>query len=378
MSSSEEPEVETKMTEQKEAMERPESVHTDFKDTDIDLKTVKKFVIGSFAVTLAVFVLMLVVHRFYKKAFTSERGVATIEERQIPGKDDALLQTKPLEDRQAYFDGEEEKLTMTTNAIEHAVIPVESAKKLMMKEEAFPTPETHKEVTGLSPMVAGMDEEVSLPEKQAETSTSSAEKSSSSTPADTETVEVASASPRMIPMYPNPPNPQLVAAGKKIWDLQCMAACHTGKKGAIGPNIHKAFGTMRKLENREPILMDEAYVINSMNNPMEHIAKGYMPVMMSFKQSISDSDKKAVAAYLRSQGKEIMIPAPETESEKASSAPAEKVEPAAPAMPAASEPKVKQPEAPKPAAPAPTAPAAPKAPAAPAPTAEPAPGPIFV
>lgn len=119
-------------------------------------------------------------------------------------------------------------------------------------------------------------------------------------------------------------------------------------------------------------------MINSMNNPMEHIAKGYMPVMMSFKQSISDSDKKAVAAYLRSQGKEIMIPAPETESEKASSAPAEKVEPAAPAMPAASEPKVKQPEAPKPAAPAPTAPAAPKAPAAPAPTAEPAPGPIFV
>jgi hypothetical protein len=370
-------------TPQKEAMEQETSVHSDFKDADIDLKTVKKFVIGSFAVTLTVFILMLVVHRFYKKAFTSERGVAVAEERQIPGKDDALLQTQPLEDRQAYFDGENEKLTMTTNAVEHAVIPVESAKKLMMEEKAFPTTEAKKEVATLSPMVAPPSETEAMPETQMASASeqSKPERAAKATAAATQTAS-ASASPRMVPKYPNPPDPQLVAAGKKIWDVQCMAACHTGKKGAIGPNIHKAFGTMRQLENRDPILMDIEYVINSMNNPMEHIAKGYMPVMMSFKQSISDQDKRAVAEYLRSQGKEIMVPAPEPEVAEAS----EKTETGAGAAgtPAAMKPETSAPTAtpaaPEPARPAPEAPvpSAPAAPEAPAPTPEPAPGPIFV
>jgi cytochrome c2 len=184
----------------------------------------------------------------------------------------------------------------------------------------------------------------------------------------------------------------MVAAGKKIWDVQCMAACHTGKKGAIGPNIQKAFGTMRKLENHEPILMDEWYVINSLNNPMEHIAKGYMPVMMSFKQTLKDEDKKAVAAYLRSEGKEIMVPAPEPEiaaepeavpASAEKSAAVEQTSAPAPAPAPRERRPVSEPaaapaeKAPAPAAPAPEAPG-PKAPAAPAPTPAPAPGPIFV
>jgi mono/diheme cytochrome c family protein len=381
MSNSEEPDI--KQTPQKEVLDNGESVHQDFKDTDIDLKTVKKFVIGSFAVTLAIFVLMLVVHRMYNKAFTSERGVATAEERQIPGKEDALLQTQPLEERQAYFDGEEEKLTMTTNAVEHAVIPVESAKKLMMKEKAFPTPESAKETAKLSPMVAPPSEEG----MSSDMSTASKEPAAAATPepkaAPAESQAVASSSStRMVPKYPNPPDPQLVSMGKKIWDVQCMAACHTGKKGAIGPNIHKAFGTMRQLENHDPILMDEEYVINSMNNPMEHIAKGYMPVMMSFKQSISDQDKKAVAAYLRSQGKEIMVPAPksasaqpEAETESTTKASASTPAPKEPKEPKAEPAKT---ESTEPAAPAPAPKSAPEAPAAPVPTAEPPPGPIFV
>lgn len=378
MSTPEKPEEEIKQTPQKEAMDQENSVHTDFKDTDIDLKTVKKFVIGSFAVTLGVFVLMLVVHRFYKKAFTSERGVAVAEERQIPGKDDALLQTQPLVERQEYFDTEEAKLTMTTNAVEHAVIPVESAKKLMMEEKAFSTPEPAKTASTLSPMVAPPGESVEMADMEPEKSATATEQAPAAASYAEPKMAMATSSPRMVPKYPNPPDPALVEAGKKIWDVQCMAACHTGKKGAIGPNIHKAWGTMRQLEGGDEILMDEYYVINSMNNPMEHVAKGYMPVMMSFKQSISDQDKKAVAAYLRSQGKEIMVPAPEpepapapsvAETAPAAAAPAE--EPAA----TAAEPAVSAPAKPE-AAPKPAP--VPAAPAAPAPTPAPAPGPIFV
>jgi mono/diheme cytochrome c family protein len=162
---------------------------------------------------------------------------------------------------------------------------------------------------------------------------------------------------KMIPAEPEL-DMAMVAAGKEIWEQQCMAACHTGKRGAIAPNIEKAYGTMRKLEGGGEILMDTEYVINSMNNPNEHIAKGYMPVMMKFSNILTDTQKQQVAAYLRSQGKEIMVPAPVSEPEVAAEPePAPEPEPTMEAAPAPAAP-ASAPAAPKP-APAPAKPAAP-------------------
>lgn len=172
----------------------------------------------------------------------------------------------------------------------------------------------------------------------------------------------------------------MVAAGKAIWEAQCMAACHTGKKGAIAPNIQKAFGTIRNLEGGGQILMDDAYVLNSLVNPNDHIAKGYMPVMMSFKEMLTEEQRNQVLAYLKSQGQPIPVvaqpaaPAPEPLL-AAPAAPAPEPHPPAlapepiVAAPAAPEPVVQAP-VPVPAAPEPVvaAPAPePAAPAAPAP-----------
>lgn len=92
-----------------------------------------------------------------------------------------------------------------------------------------------------------------------------------------------------------------VLAGQEIWETNCAAACHTGKPGAIGPNIVDKFGTMRQLEGGGEILMDEEYVRNSMINPNEHIAKGYSPAMNSFKNQLSSSQMGQVIAYFKSR-----------------------------------------------------------------------------
>ena len=156
----------------------------------------------------------------------------------------------------------------------------------------------------------------------------------------------------------------MIAAGKAIWEANCIV-CHTGKKGAIGPNIHNAYGTMRQLENGESILMDDWYVINSMNNPNEHIAKGYQAVMSSFKENLTDLQKKQVTAYLRSMGKPIPQSAP-AEEKPEEEAPAPAPEP------------VREAPAPAP-TPAParevTPPAPTPVPQAPAPAPEPEPAP---
>lgn len=334
-------------------------VNVGHQDNDLHLDTVKRFMIGSFAVTLAFFVLMLGVHRFYKSAFTKDRGVATEETRQIAQKGDALLQTQPLVDLQEYNEIEEERLNTTEDAGAHAVIPVEAAKQLMLKEQAFPTPTPEKaEVAqSTSPMVAPMDDEPA---------------DESPAPAKTQTASKSASKPEPKPSAPVAAEPEevdpaMVDAGKKIWEANCIT-CHTGKKGAIGPNILKAYGTMRQLENGESILMDDYYVINSMNNPMEHIAKGYQPVMMSFKQNLTDKQKQQVTAYLRSMGKPIPKPAPAEEEVKEEEAETPAPEPA----------KEESAPAPKP-TPArevtPPAPAPTPAPESPAPEPKPAPKP---
>jgi len=98
----------------------------------------------------------------------------------------------------------------------------------------------------------------------------------------------------------NPDDP--VAAGQALWEVHCMAACHTGSPGAIGPNIHHAFGTMRELETGEFILMDENYVRNSMINPNDDIAKGYPAVMNSFRGTLNNNQMNQIIAYLKSVG----------------------------------------------------------------------------
>jgi cytochrome c2 len=360
-------------------------VNPDFTDNDIHLDTVRKFMFGSLAFVLVFFVLMLVVHTMYKKSFTDKRGLP--EGRQIPRADQALLQTKPLEGLLEYKALEEQRLTQTTNVGPHAVIRPEAAMQIMLQEGAFPTPapKTAAPVEAAPVIVAPAQApaapvvaEAQAPAAQAPAAPVVAQAPSAPVVAEAQAPEANVNSSIRNPQsaIPPPPDPAMVAAGKAIWEAQCMAACHTGKKGAIAPNIQKAFGTIRNLEGGGQILMDDAYVLNSLVNPNDHIAKGYMPVMMSFKEMLTEEQRNQVLAYLKSQGQPIPVvaqpaaPAPEPLL-AAPAAPAP--EPHPPAL--APEPIVAAPAAPAPepvvAAPEPQ-PAAPAAPAAPAPQPEPA------
>lgn len=338
-------------------------VNPDFQDNDIQLDTVRRFMFGSLGVTLVFFVLMLFVHRIYTGRFISERG--TPEVRQIPTQG-PVLQTQPLVDLAEYKQLEAERLNTTTNVGAHAVIPIEEAMRLMIEEGAFPTPERKAEfavpaVPQEAPQVA---------------------RSETSAPA-------ASPAPAPAPAMTPPPaparpveDPEMIAAGQKIWERHCVV-CHSGQPNAIGPNIRNAYGTLRELEDHEPILMDDWYIRNSLNNPNEHIAKGYAGVMMSFKNVLTNKEKDQVIAFLRSEGVQpepepapepeavaTPAPAPEPQAEP-EPVPAPAVEPApAPAVPApAPAPEVEPAPAPVP------APAPPEAPAQPAPA---RPAPIFI
>lgn len=111
-------------------------VNADHQDNDIDQKVVIKFIVASFVVTILTFVAMLLVIKIYKVRFQSERGVASIENRQIPTEDQSLLQVTPLVDLDAYYTLEGARLNPVSNSING--IAIESAMHLMVADHAFP------------------------------------------------------------------------------------------------------------------------------------------------------------------------------------------------------------------------------------------------
>jgi mono/diheme cytochrome c family protein len=258
-------------------------VNPDFEDKDLHLGTIQRFMVGTFAFALVFFVLMFVTHKLYKAAFLKERGVAT--ERHIPGKDQPLLQADERIDLVDYFALERARLNSSTNLGETAVIPVDAAMALMIRDHAFP----------IRGAVASIDVPTVKPPEPPAPAPAAAPSETQATP------PAAPAQPVL--------DPAQVAAGKKIWEINCTV-CHTGQKGAIGPNIHNAFGTIRKLEGGREILMDDAYVLNSLNNPMDDVAKGYVPAMNSFKEILTEEQELAVVAYLKSEGQPLPVPTP--------------------------------------------------------------------
>lgn len=91
-----------------------------------------------------------------------------------------------------------------------------------------------------------------------------------------------------------------IGAGEQLWQVECASTCH-GQNDALYPNIERAFGTMRKLEDGSEILMDDNYVKNSMINPGEHIAKGYGNNMTPFGEKLTNTQMNQIIAYLKSQ-----------------------------------------------------------------------------
>ncbi len=269
-------------------------VNPDFEDKDLHLGTIQRFMVGTFAFALLFFVLMFVTHKMYKAAFLKQRGLPA--ERHIPGADQPLLQADERVDLVAYLALENARLNTATNLGETAVIPVEAAMALMLRDQAFPARGT----------VAAVDVPSVKPPQAPEAPVA---------PIAPEPVspEVLPTEPAAVPTPVAPPAPAVdpaqIAIGKKIWEVNCIV-CHSGKKGAIGPNIHHAFGTIRKLEGGREVLMDDAYVLKSLNEPMADIAKGYVPAMNSFKEILTEAQELAVVAYLKSVGQPLPVPTP--------------------------------------------------------------------
>jgi cytochrome c oxidase subunit II len=93
--------------------------------------------------------------------------------------------------------------------------------------------------------------------------------------------------------------------GAQLFSSLGCQGCHSlsGAKG-IGPALNGVFGSQVKLTNGQTVTGDEAYLLDSIEDPDAKIAAGYKPGVMSAAikpHSVSKADAQALVNFLKQQ-----------------------------------------------------------------------------
>ncbi len=93
----------------------------------------------------------------------------------------------------------------------------------------------------------------------------------------------------------------LAATGKAVAAAHGCLRCHSiDGTPFIGPTWANAFGRQRPTADGRSVLVDEAYLTESMMDPKAVIAAGFQPVMPSYQGLLSPEDISAIIEYIRS------------------------------------------------------------------------------
>jgi cytochrome c oxidase subunit II len=92
----------------------------------------------------------------------------------------------------------------------------------------------------------------------------------------------------------------LASAGEKLFqDLACNT-CHLSEGQGRGPLLHGLFGKMQAQQSGETLLVDEAYLRESILNPSAQITAGFQPIMPAFQGLVSEEQLLALVEYVKS------------------------------------------------------------------------------
>jgi len=91
----------------------------------------------------------------------------------------------------------------------------------------------------------------------------------------------------------------LPAAGEKLFARLGCATCHRADGTGRAPSLIGKFGKMEKLATGESVLVDEAYIRESILFPQAKIAAGYPPIMPTFKGLVTEDGLMQLIAYIK-------------------------------------------------------------------------------
>ncbi len=90
------------------------------------------------------------------------------------------------------------------------------------------------------------------------------------------------------------------ARGEKTFTSLGCSACHTEEDTPVAPSLHGLYGSNVQLENKPPVVADDAYIIESIIDPGLMLVKGYGPLMPPTFASLNEQDLADLLAYIKS------------------------------------------------------------------------------
>jgi len=103
-----------------------------------------------------------------------------------------------------------------------------------------------------------------------------------------------------IPAPGTAPQDPAVVSGRALFQTKTCATCHMQGSAQLAPSLDNIIGTRVTLTDGSTVLVDDAYLRNSILQPASQVVQGYAPVMPPFKDVLTDSDISNLIAYIRS------------------------------------------------------------------------------
>jgi cytochrome c oxidase subunit 2 len=92
----------------------------------------------------------------------------------------------------------------------------------------------------------------------------------------------------------------LASAGQKLFqDLACNT-CHKPDAQGRGPVLQNLFGKTVELNSGERIVVDEAYIRESILNPQAKVTLGFQPIMPTFQGLVTEEGLLELIEYVKS------------------------------------------------------------------------------
>src|SRR5271168_114949 len=113
----------------------------------------------------------------------------------------------------------------------------------------------------------------------------------------------------------------LAQNGERLFASMGCNACHSGTAAARGPNLAGVYGSKLQLTSGSQVLVNDAYLRDSILNPSQHITTGYAPIMPTYQGQISEDGLIDLVEYIKSMQSNYRVQQTLTTSESNQTAP---------------------------------------------------------
>jgi cytochrome c oxidase subunit 2 len=91
----------------------------------------------------------------------------------------------------------------------------------------------------------------------------------------------------------------LAQNGERLFASMGCNACHSGNAAARGPNLAGVYGSKLTLTDGSQVLVNDAYLRDSILNPSQHVTAGFAPIMPTYQGQISEDGLIDLVEYIK-------------------------------------------------------------------------------